>query len=57
MVHTKALSVLFNFRYPKTWIRILRHEFATFNRQNLIVVSSSAAVSEYEFQVVIATKS
>jgi hypothetical protein len=46
MVHMKALSVLFNFPYPKIWIRILRYVFSTFNRQNLTVVSSSVAVSK-----------
>jgi hypothetical protein len=35
MVHMKALSVLFNFPYPKIWISILRYEFATFNRKYL----------------------
>ena len=30
MVHMKALSVLFNFPYPKIWIHILRYENATF---------------------------
>ena len=30
MVHMKALSVLFNFPYPKTWIRILTYEFTNF---------------------------
>jgi hypothetical protein len=33
MVHMKAPSVLFNFPYPKIWIRILRYEFVTFTRQ------------------------
>jgi hypothetical protein len=35
MVHIKAPSVLFNFPYPKIWIRILRYKFTTFTRQNL----------------------
>jgi hypothetical protein len=26
VVHMKALSALFNFPYPKVWIRILRYE-------------------------------
>ena len=30
MVHMKAPSVLFNFPYPKIWIRILRYEFTNF---------------------------
>jgi hypothetical protein len=30
MVHMKAPSVLFNFPYPKIWIRIFRYEFANF---------------------------
>ena len=29
MVHVKAPSILFNFPYPKTLIRILRYEFTT----------------------------
>jgi hypothetical protein len=47
MVHMKSLSVLFNFPYQKIWIRILRNEFATFNRQNLTVLWSSVAVSKW----------
>jgi hypothetical protein len=46
MVHMKALSALFNFLYQKIWIHMLRYVFATFNRQNLTVVSSSVAVSK-----------
>jgi hypothetical protein len=47
MVHTKALIVLFNFPYPKIWIHILRYENTTFTRQNLTVLWSSVAVSEW----------
>jgi hypothetical protein len=34
----KALSVLFNFPYPKIWIHISRYENTTFTRQNLTVL-------------------
>jgi hypothetical protein len=47
MVHMKALSVLFNFASPKIRIHILRYENTTFTRQNLTVLWSSVAVSEY----------
>jgi hypothetical protein len=33
MVHMKALSVLFNFAYPKIWIHILRYENTALNRE------------------------
>jgi hypothetical protein len=33
MVHMKALSVLFNFPYPKMWKHILRYENTTFTRE------------------------
>ena len=46
MVHMKALSVLFNFPYPKIRIHILRYENTTFTRLNLTVLWSSVAVSE-----------
>jgi hypothetical protein len=42
----KALSVIFNFPYPKIWINVLRYENTTFTRQNPTVLWSSVAVSE-----------
>jgi hypothetical protein len=49
MVHMKALSVLFNrlqLHASKDMDTYLKIRIATFNRQNLTVVSSSVAVSK-----------
>jgi hypothetical protein len=37
MVHMKAPGVLFNFPYPKIWIRILTYEFTNFTNFGVVL--------------------